>query len=789
LYFLRRSATAIPSGQNVGDSTGLRDASVRHESISWRKFMPKFCYPKVGSFPRSKGSLLGFSMLAWFITSSLAWGQVQPFTLTPLLAHGTPGATTISINHKVVVNQYGMFVAYLQNTSETKTQWRLARSVDHGASFTVIDASPDVSAPNADSTHVPLLETDSAGNVYMIRAGNFHSEADAYMRKYSPTYNFAPPATESPLQSGSAQKCSMMIDEARGQLYFISETMRSNPTRTELWFYVMGLDGTLRRQAHLAYSTDSNLRPAWPHVTMDEQGDVYVAWTNIKGTTSETYQHYSTHVMRSVNGGSSWQKLTGQSVSEPVISDPASNHPNSIPMINDPAELGASMELWTMRVKEGKIHLAYQHRGETVTQRYLRYDTVTGQKDRHTTSWAGETMHLNSLDGFCTASNAADHTVYCVGGRAADGSPTTASNRLAVLASYDNGQTWHDFATTGDLGKYAYGVTGAREVKDGHIIGMFTLLSHGNDPAANAPQNVVQFFRIPVTANTPTMQRLHTVNVTTNAAAAGYPAANAIDGNPQTLWTASTTLDVANNNAWIQIDLGANKQIDRVRWLSGIGTPFPSYCPAHYTISVSQDNVNWTTVHTRTLGPGNIQSSEPMGGVTARYVKMTTTKVNDGNGWSLSFYEFWAEGTAMPPTRLPVTTGGAQTPGYETSKANDGLYNTQFVHSLSMVPQNNVAAFKLSFGTYRQVARVKWVAGVGYPSTASAPRDFVIQVSNDDINWTTVASRWAPNLAGSTWEGSIPINVSTQHVRILTSAIFDESGYALSFLEFWAEGW
>jgi hypothetical protein len=754
--------------------------------------MAQFRCPKVGFFKRFKGSVLGFSMLAWLMASSLAWGQIQPFTFTPLLAHGTPGATTISINHKVVVNQYGMFVAYLQNTSEIKTQWRLARSVDHGASFTVIHASPDVTAPTADSTHVPLLETDSGGNVYMIRAGNFHSEADAYMWKYSPSTNFAPPTTQFALPSGSSQKCAMMIDEARGQLYFISETMRSNPTRTEVWFYVMGLDGVMRNNngERLAYSTDPNLRPAWPHVTMDEQGDVYVAWTNIKGTNSAEYQHYSTHVMRSVNGGTSWQKLTGQSVNLPVISDPASTDINSIPMINNPGELGASMELWTMRVKEGKIHLAYQRRGDPFEQRYLRYDTVTGQKDMHTTSWGGQTIHLNSLDGFCTASNAADHTVYCVGSRAANGSPTTLSKRLAVLASYDNGQTWHDFATTEELGFPPYGITGAREIRDGHIIGMFTL--QNTTPHPNNIPNVVQFFRIPVTANTPTMQRLHTANVFTNAAATGYPATNAIDGNPQTLWTASTTLDPANNNAFITIDLGANKQIDRVRWLSGIGTPFPSYCPAWYTISVSQDNVNWTTVHTRTLGPGNIQSSEPMGGVTARYVRMATTKVNDGNGWSLSFYEFWAEGSAMPPTRLSATTGGAQTPGYETSKADDGRYDTQFVHSLSMTPSNNVAAFKLSFGTTRHVARVKWVSAVGVQPTptASAPRDFLIQVSNDDINWTTVASRAAPNLSGSTWEGSIPIGVSTQHVRILTSAIFDgTSGYALSFLEFWAEGW
>jgi hypothetical protein len=30
-------------------------------------------------------------------------------------------------------------------------------------------------------------------------------------------------------------------------------------------------------------------------------------------------------------------------------------------------------------------------------------------------------------------------------------------------------------------------------------------------------------------------------------------------------------------------------------------------------------------------------------GATARYVRLQTTKVNDGTGWSLGFGEFWAE--------------------------------------------------------------------------------------------------------------------------------------------------
>jgi len=151
-----------------------------------------------------------------------------------------------------------------------------------------------------------------------------------------------------------------------------------------LWFYVIGLDGTLRSNARMTYSCNANVSPCNPAL--------------------------------------------------------------------------ASLD--------ARIHLSCRN-SFTGQQRYVRYDTVTGLKDIHTTSWAGDTMQLNSLDGFCTAANAPDQTVYCVGRRASDTNPNEPSNRLAVLASYDNGQTWHDFATTDDLGFVPYGITGAREIRDG----------------------------------------------------------------------------------------------------------------------------------------------------------------------------------------------------------------------------------------------------------------------------------------------------------------------------------
>jgi hypothetical protein len=295
---------------------------------------------------------------------------------------------------------------------------------------------------------------------------------------------------------------------------------------------------------------------------------------------------------------------------------------------------------------------------------------------------------------------------------------------------------------------------------------------------ATAP-NIVQFFKIPVT------DRLEPISVTTNASAPGYPAAKAIDGDPATQWVASLSPSPANNNAWIQIDLGISQQIHRIRWQGAAWTPYPAQSPADYTTTWSQDGVSWTTPITRTNPAGVINGDEPLF-TYARYIRLTTTKVNDGSGWSLSFHEFWVEGLA--PTRLPATAYGVQTPGYETALAVDGRYDTQWVASLTPAWQNNVGWIQLSFGDIKPISRLKWVAATGYPYPAYAPKDYVIQTSNDGLNWTTIVTRSAPHFTGDT-VGSEQIHATARYLRLLTSQVADGTGWSLSFLEIWAEGW
>jgi hypothetical protein len=146
---------------------------------------------------------------------------------------------------------------------------------------------------------------------------------------------------------------------------------------------------------------------------------------------------------------------------------------------------------------------------------------------------------------------------------------------------------------------------------------------------------------------TPTNGRL-AATVATSSAAQGYPASYAGDRNTSTQWVASlNSNDPNNNNAWIQLDFGARMQLQSLKWLGAGGTPYPASSPTNYSIQTSDDGISWQTLTTRSNSSPVANGSEPLN-VQARFLRMLTSKVGDGSGWSLSFFEFWVEGSVMP---------------------------------------------------------------------------------------------------------------------------------------------
>jgi hypothetical protein len=499
------------------------------------------------------------------------------------------------------------------------------------------------------------------------------------------------------------------------------------------------------------------------------------------------WNYYSIHFMRSRDGGANWERLDGDPIALPVIADEyGPTHE-----VNPPVDRNASPWLWSMIVKQGKAHFWFRVGGHlSLPMRYVTFDTVSGDREQNAgTTWGGANYLLSALQGDCsTRRERLDGTIYCISTspEADDNNPNTPRNdRLAVVYTTDNGETWQDYALTVPYASCTacyYGINTARQLAEGsRLIGSFT--QEPRDPVTGVTP--MRFFSVPVLPPPNLLRVPATVTTSVSVADPTYSADKAGDGNASTQWVASfnPSTVVANNNAWIQLDFGAVTEVDRLSWIGAQFTPYPAHSPSHYTVTASNDGVNWTTVASRTHASAVVIGVEPIY-LNTRYLRLTTTKVNDGSGWSLSFFEFWAEGPAR--SRLPTTAANASAwePSYPPAAATDGALNTLFVASTTPHVSNNNAWFYIDLGSPQPIARLKWRGGVGGPYPAHLPADYSIQVSNDLGTWLTLKSRTNPV---GVLNGDELIAATARYVRVLTTKINDGTGWSLGFGEFWVE--
>ena len=177
--------------------------------------------------------------------------------------------------------------------------------------------------------------------------------------------------------------------------------------------------------------------------------------------------------------------MTDESVQLPVIADEGGQATRIT--LDDEFEFHTWLE--SFFVRDGKAHFLYLAQTQPSRQHYVRYDLVAGRRelDVHP-EFRGRTLALQSLDGFfATRSRETDTTVFVV-------SRDAKQNRLACLASDDNGATWRDHAVSPPVTN-PYSIGGCRELtQDGWITGSFT--SQIGATHQSQDRSKVYFFRI-----------------------------------------------------------------------------------------------------------------------------------------------------------------------------------------------------------------------------------------------------------------------------------------------------
>ena len=347
-----------------------------------------------------------------------------------------------SNNNKVVSNKNGIFMTHIRsrNDAYTAQQWRLSRSTGGGQTFSTIFEATGATNP-------PVLETDEAGNLYLIRPD--FVDLNSYLYRFQADKNYTDPLITA-IPNGSAGKYAMMYDAARARLYYSGWGQS---------FYALDLEGNVLQTTTLTVGGD-NAGPQYPLFSLAADGVLHMAWTTLK---HKEYLYWDIHHAASPDGGATWQNMNGAKITPPVKVDDSG--PSDRISLDD--EFPVHTWCANMMEKDGKLHFLYLAQAPLSREHYMRYDAKTGVREIDIQPhFKGTKVFLASLDGyFAKKDSLADGPLYCI---------SKSGGKIGCLASDDNGATWYDYAlSSGTFNPYSVG--GGRSITaDGHIIGSFT---------------------------------------------------------------------------------------------------------------------------------------------------------------------------------------------------------------------------------------------------------------------------------------------------------------------------
>ncbi|SDP28954.1 Aryl-phospho-beta-D-glucosidase BglC, GH1 family [Paenibacillus sp. yr247] len=197
---------------------------------------------------------------------------------------------------------------------------------------------------------------------------------------------------------------------------------------------------------------------------------------------------------------------------------------------------------------------------------------------------------------------------------------------------------------------------------------------------------------------------------------------NAIDGNAGTRWSSGVPQAIGQ---WYQADMGRNQTINRVLLDAGAST---SDYPRGYQVQVSTDGTTWTTVASGTGSGASVLVQFPV--QVARYLKIVQTG-SSSSWWSIAEMKVYGENeqsrTGWTATASSTESGGSP------ANALDNITGTRWSTG---APQTNGQWFNVNLGSLLWFNHIVMDSGT---STNDYARGYIVQVSNDNVNWTTVA--------------------------------------------------
>jgi beta-mannanase len=243
--------------------------------------------------------------------------------------------------------------------------------------------------------------------------------------------------------------------------------------------------------------------------------------------------------------------------------------------------------------------------------------------------------------------------------------------------------------------------------------------------------------------------------------AGGNVGANAVDNSYSTRWSSAYS-----DPQWITVDLGGSYNVNRVK------ITWEAAYAVNYQVQFSTNNSTWTTARTITNNCSLVNDHAGISG-TARYVRIYGTTRATQYGYSIYALEVYGTLSGGGSTNLaynrPVSTTSNENATNTGAKAVDANGTTRWSSAYA-----NNQNFVVDLGAAYNVNRVRIAWEAAYA------RDYQIQFSTDNVNWTTVREFWGKSSAAA--DDQTGLSGVARWVKIY--CINRATQYGFSFWEF-----
>jgi endoglucanase Acf2 len=209
-------------------------------------------------------------------------------------------------------------------------------------------------------------------------------------------------------------------------------------------------------------------------------------------------------------------------------------------------------------------------------------------------------------------------------------------------------------------------------------------------------------------------------------------AALAFDSDPaNTRWESA-----ASDPQWIEVDLGASYNVN------GAKLVWETAAAKAYSIQVSTDNTNWTTVYSESNGTGGT-ANLTFTATTARYVRMYGTVRTTGYGYSLWDFEvFGTSGTTVATPTITPATGTFTSAQSVTISDNTSGATIRYTTDGSTPSETNGTVYSGAFNVSATttVKAIAYMSGSTDSAVASSILTINLATTNLALNKTATAS-------------------------------------------------